>query len=113
MIAEFWPHVAIILYRMRPNDHDYLRKVFSFAGIITFTGTITETVAVMYLWGSAWDRWTLAFRVVTPILHVVFSCAQLWGAYNFYNMWKNQVRLLREQKKPDEEQTVAVEPKTS
>ncbi|KAH7082512.1 hypothetical protein BKA63DRAFT_133096 [Paraphoma chrysanthemicola] len=113
VLAEFWPHVAIILYRMRPKDHNYLRKVFAFAGIITFTGTIVETIAVMYLWGWAWDRWTLAFRVVTPILHVIFSCAQLWGAYNFYKMWKRQKQLLREQK-PDAEQVVpaiTVQPK--
>ncbi|KAH7385862.1 hypothetical protein BKA66DRAFT_77351 [Pyrenochaeta sp. MPI-SDFR-AT-0127] len=107
VIAEFWPHVAIILYRMRPNDHNYLRKVFLFAGMVTFLGTITETIAVMYLWGWAWDRWTLAFRVVTPILHVVFSCAQLWGAYNFYKMWKRQKKLLREQK-PDVELSINV-----
>lgn len=110
VIAEFWPHVAIILYRMRPNDHNYLRKVFFAAGVVTFLGTITETIAVMYLWGWAWDRWTLAFRVVTPILHVVFSCAQLWGAYNFYKMWKKQMALLRDQK-PDVEQAVTVQTK--
>ncbi|KAF2030189.1 hypothetical protein EK21DRAFT_112109 [Setomelanomma holmii] len=115
VIAEFWPHVAIILYRMRPKDHDFLRKVFFSSMVVTFTGTVVETIAVMYIWGWAWDRWTLAFKVVTPILHVVFSCAQLWGAYNFYKMWKKQKQLLRE-KKPDVEATVTVvtaEPKTS
>jgi O-antigen/teichoic acid export membrane protein len=103
VIAEFWPHVAIILYRMYPRDHNFLRKVFLAAGIVTFAGTILETIFVMYLWGWAWDRWTLAFKVVTPILHIIFSAAQVWGAYNFYKMWKKQKQLLKEQKLDIEE----------
>jgi hypothetical protein len=102
VIAEFWPHVAIILYRVYPNNHNYLRKVFLSATIVTFTGTIVETIVVMYFWGWAWHRWTLAFRVVTPILHVIFSAAQLWSAKNFYSMWQEQKKLL-EQKQGDME----------
>jgi hypothetical protein len=116
VLAEFWPHVAIILYRMHPTEHNYLRKVFLSAGIITCVGTIVETVAVMYLWGWAWDRWTLAFKVVTPILHVIFSAAQLWGAYNFYKMWKSQKKLMREDKKDVEHGPTTLEvvnPKSS
>jgi hypothetical protein len=116
VLAEFWPHVAIILYRMHPTEHNYLRKVFLSAGIITCVGTVVETVAVMYLWGWAWDRWTLAFKVVTPILHVIFSAAQLWGAYNFYKMWQSQKRLMRADKDDVEHGAVALEvvqPKSS
>lgn len=80
---------------MRPNDHEYLRKVFFAAMIVTFFGTITETVVVMYFWGWSWDRWTLAFKILTPILHVIFSAAQLWGAYNFYKMWQKEKKMLR------------------
>lgn len=137
VICEFWPHLAIILYRCYPTDHVFLCKVFGFAGVTTFTGTVVETIVVFWLWGSLWDRWTLAFRIVTPILHVIFSCAQLWGAWNFYKMWKRQRGLLmkkrideeknagtaeeplsEEQQKPEEQkssdvQQVTVEPKTS
>lgn len=102
VVAEFWPHVAIILYRRYPDDHNYLRKVFFGAMCVTFIGTIAETIVVMYLWGWAWDRWTLAFRVITPILHIIFSAAQLWGARNFYLMWKEQKLLIR-QKEADVE----------
>lgn len=101
VIAEFWPHVAIILYRMYPTDHDYLRKVFFAAGIITCSGTIIETAVVFWLWGSLWHRWTLPFKVVTPILHVIFSAAQLWGVWNFYKMWLRQKTLLRGKDKND------------
>jgi hypothetical protein len=95
VLAEFWPHVAIILLRMRSNDHEYLRKVFFAAMVVTFSGTILETIVVMYFWGWAWDRWTVAFKVLTPILHSIFSAAQLWGAWNFYKMWQDQKKKLR------------------
>lgn len=96
VLAEFWPHVAIILYRCYPTRHAFLAKIFLFSGISTFAGTIIETATVMWLFGSLWDRWTLPFKVVTPLLHVIFSMAQLWGAKNFYSMYQRQKRLMRE-----------------
>jgi hypothetical protein len=64
--------------------------------ITTITGTLAETVLTMYLFGTLWDRWTIAFKVTTPMLHVLFASAQLWGSYNFYRMYKKQERLIAE-----------------
>lgn len=63
----------------------------------TFAGTILETIVTMYLFGSLWDRWTMAFKVVTPLLHVAFSACQLHGSRVFYTLWRKQERLIREQ----------------
>ena len=63
----------------------------------TFGGTIFETIVTMYLFGSLWDRWTMAFKVVTPILHLAFSACQLHGSRIFLDMWQKQERILREQ----------------
>lgn len=52
----------------------------------------------MYLFGSLWSKWTLSLKIATPILHVVFSAAQIWGAIIFRRMWKNQERLINEKK---------------
>jgi hypothetical protein len=79
---------------MRHDDHEFLRKVFLAAMVVTSCGTVVETIVVMYFWGWAWDRWTLAFKILTPILHTVFSAAQLWGAWNFYKMWQDQKKKL-------------------
>ncbi|KAF2758094.1 hypothetical protein EJ05DRAFT_510924 [Pseudovirgaria hyperparasitica] len=98
VIAEFWPHVAIILYRCHPTKHEFLAKVFASACITTFAGTVIETVVVMWLFGSLWYRWTLVFKIVTPILHCVFSAAQLWGAWNFRSMWLRQRRFIEEER---------------
>jgi hypothetical protein len=96
IVAEFWPHIAIIMYRLYPTDHHILCRIFLFSCITTFIGTVFETVIIMWLFGSLWHRWTLPFKIVTPILHVVFSAAQLWGAKNFHSMWLKQRRLLKE-----------------
>ncbi|OJD29837.1 uncharacterized protein BKCO1_7100024 [Diplodia corticola] len=98
VIAEFLPHVAIILYRVYPDDHVFLARVFKASCFTELAGTTTETAVVMWLFGSLWHRWTLAFKISTPILHVVFSAAQLWGAIIFRRMWKHQERLMCEEK---------------
>ncbi|KAI9640722.1 hypothetical protein NHQ30_011031 [Ciborinia camelliae] len=104
IISEFLPHLTIILYRVYPTSHAFLRKIFRIAAITTFTGTIAETILTMFLFGSLWDRWTLAFKVTTPMLHLVFMAAQLWGTWNFIGLYKRQGVLLREQEKRDEEE---------
>lgn len=48
----------------------------------------------MYLFGELWNRWTLAFKVTTPCLHVLFASAQLWGSYSFYKLYKKQEKLI-------------------
>jgi hypothetical protein len=98
VIAESWPHLAIILYRVRPNSHQFLSRVFLSATICTAFGTVIETAVVMWLFGSLWARWSLTFKVVTPILHVVFSAAQVWGTWNFWKMYCWQRRCIRRER---------------
>jgi len=94
IIAEFIPHVALILYRVYPTSHLFLATVFRFACITTFLGTISETILVMYMFGILWDRWPLSFKIVTPLLHVAFSAAQLHGSRIFYIIWRKQEQQL-------------------
>jgi hypothetical protein len=65
--------------------------------VTTLVGTITETAVTMWLFGSLWSQWTIAFKVTTPMLHVLFAAAQLWGSWNFYKMWQKQRRLIAQQ----------------
>lgn len=92
IIAEFWPHIAIVLYRIHTDNHAYMRKIFRMAFFSTSIGSLVETVVVMWLFGSLWDQWTIAFKVATPILHLVFTAAQVWGSWNFYTMWRAQTK---------------------
>jgi len=90
IVAEFLPHLALILYRVYPTSHFFLANVFKFACITTFFGTISETILTMYIFGILWNRWPLAFKILTPILHILFSAAQFHGTMIFYRMWKKQ-----------------------
>lgn len=86
--------------------------------ITTLTGTTAETILTMYLFGSLWDRWTMAFKVTTPMLHLLFMSCQLWGSYNFYKMYRRQQRLIAkkegqigdvEQQEQQQEETAPME----
>lgn len=94
IVSEFLPHLAIILYRIYPTSHNFLRNLFCLACITTFTGTIAETIITMWLFGVLWPKWTIAFKITTPMLHVLFMSAQMWGSWNFYKMYQRQVRFL-------------------
>jgi hypothetical protein len=95
-----------------PDSHRFLKKLFKTAMITTLTGTTAETILTMYLFGSLWDRWTIAFKVTTPMLHLLFMSCQLWGSYNFYKMYKRQQRLIekKEGQTDDMEQQEPVDP---
>ena len=97
MIVEFIPHVAMILYRVYPKSHLFLASVFKFTFIITIISTITETILVMYMFGIIWDRWPLSFKILTPLLHIALSVAQLHGSRIFCIIWRKQEKLNVEQ----------------
>ena len=55
-----------------------------------------ETVLIMWLFGYHWGDWTLPFKIATPLLHTMFSAAQVWGTKNYWCMWKQHEKMLRE-----------------
>ncbi|KAB8250622.1 hypothetical protein BDV35DRAFT_67006 [Aspergillus flavus] len=93
IISEFFPHLAIILYRIFPNRHRFLKRLFLLSCITTALGTTCETIVIFFLFGSLWDRWQIAFKVVTPLLHIAFSAAQVHGSVVFWKMYKRQQKL--------------------
>ena len=88
--------MAIILYRVFPNRHRFLKRLFLLSCITTALGTTCETIVIFFLFGSLWDRWQIAFKVVTPLLHIAFSAAQVHGSVVFWKMYKRQQRLEEE-----------------
>lgn len=90
IVCELLPHIAIVLYRLYPTRHTFLSRLFLFASISTFIGTVCETLVIFYLFGSLWPEWQLAFKIVTPVLHIAFSATQLHGSRVFWRMWRRQ-----------------------
>ncbi|KAJ5676117.1 hypothetical protein N7462_009014 [Penicillium macrosclerotiorum] len=96
IVSEFFPHIAIILYRIYPQRHHFLSRLFLLSCITTAIGTTCETIVTMWLFGSLWNRWEIAFKVATPLLHCAFSAAQIHGSLVFWRMYKRQQRFLQE-----------------
>ena len=99
VVCETLPHLSIILYRIYPSRHRYLQRLFSIACLVTFLGTLFETAVVMYVFGSLWSRWIIAFKILTPLLHIAFSATQVHGSLIFYRMAKRQQKLIKEKEK--------------
>ncbi|KAJ5194237.1 hypothetical protein N7491_001573 [Penicillium cf. griseofulvum] len=95
-VFELFPHVAIVLYRIFPDRHRLLSNVFLFSCFTTALGTVIETVVTMWLFASTWNRWRLALKIVTPLLHVAFSAAQIHGSLVFWRMYCRQKRFQME-----------------
>jgi hypothetical protein len=97
VLAELWLNVAFILYRIHPHNANLLAYVFGSTFIISLMGTIAETVMIMTLFGQSWDKWELSFKVITPILHVLFTVAQLHAARILLAMWAKQKAAVSEE----------------
>lgn len=63
-----------------------LANIFLATAILEVIGTVIETVTVFSIFFSLWKEWTIEFKVLSPTLHLLFSCAQLWGARVFWLM---------------------------
>ncbi|KAJ5115274.1 hypothetical protein NUU61_001033 [Penicillium alfredii] len=105
IVSEFCPHIAIILYRVFPQRHLFLSRLFLLSCITTATGTFCETIVTMWLFGSLWNRWEIAFKVATPLLHIAFSAAQIHGSLVFWRMYRRQQRFLAEECAEDVEKS--------
>jgi hypothetical protein len=79
VIAELWPDIAMIFYRAHSSNHRFVARLFYATMWLELFGTLVETIVMMTLFGLLWQEWSLSLKIATPLLHAVFSCAQLWG----------------------------------
>lgn len=63
-----------------------LADIFLATAILEIIGTVVETITVFTIFFSLWKYWTIEFKVLSSTLHLMFSCAQLWGARVFWLM---------------------------
>lgn len=92
MIAELWPHIAMIFYRTHNSNHRFIARLFYATMWLELFGTLVERIVMMVLFGLLRQEWPVALKIATPLLHMLFSCAQLWVAWVFYGLAKQQQR---------------------
>lgn len=44
----------------------------------------------MCIFAKLWDRWTLGLKIATPLLHILFSAAQLHGARKSFSEYREE-----------------------
>jgi hypothetical protein len=86
IVAEFWPHAALIMHRTWPDKHEMLADTFLATAVLELIGTTVETIVIFTLFGYVWSEWTIEFKILSPLLHFLFSIAQLWGVRVFWQM---------------------------
>jgi hypothetical protein len=99
VLSELWLNLAFILYRLYPTKHSLLAYVFGSTMLLNVCGTFAETVMVMTLFGQSWSIWETSFKVITPILHVLFTIAQLHCARVLFALWMKEKKRLWEEER--------------
>jgi hypothetical protein len=97
VLAEGWLNLSFILYRLYPESHNFLKHLFLSCCLVNVFATIAETILIMTLFGQSWEKWELSFKIVTPILHFIFTLAQLHGSKILFIMYKKQARYTAEE----------------
>jgi hypothetical protein len=90
--VEVPPHVTMIIYRDPDVTQEKLLRSFSVAFWCSSIGTVAETATIFGLYGALWDRWTLTMKILIPILHCIFTAAQVWGEYCTWSLWQQEKR---------------------
>lgn len=82
----------MIVYRDPAVESATLLRFFSVAFWCSLIGTMAETATIFALYGSLYDKWTLTMKVLIPVLHCIFTAAQLWGEKCTWDLWQQQKR---------------------
>ncbi|KAJ7678117.1 hypothetical protein DFH06DRAFT_1291415 [Mycena polygramma] len=101
IISKFLPHLTIILCRVYPDSTFSQHSSAQRASRLCSVPQPKQSFNVMYLFGQLWSRWTLSYKIATPVLHVAFSAAQFHGTRIFYQLWQKQKNIIQNQR--DEE----------
>ncbi|CAI6331690.1 unnamed protein product [Periconia digitata] len=92
------PHATFIMYRLYPTSHATLYRWFTIATIVMLLSTLLETAIVFWIYVALFKRWRAELKIVTPIMHMLFTTAQLWGARALRGLAQKQKKLLEQEK---------------
>lgn len=82
----------MIIYRDPDVASSTLLRAFCVAFWCSLIGTVAETATIFGLYGALFHKWTLTMKVLIPVLHCVFTAAQLWGEKCTWDLWQQEKR---------------------
>lgn len=92
VIFETGPHVLMLLYKRSRDNTAMLARGFRIVAFMSFTGTFLEQFAIGYLFIHHWHVWDLSLKILSPILHVCFACAQIHSGRIFLALSRKMAR---------------------
>lgn len=98
LLAGLWPRPALIIRTVLPANHRLNMWICFAAMSLTAMGSVGETVFALYLYGTHFYAWSLRVRYATPVLHVMFVCAQLNTSWIMWTLFKRHRKALHREK---------------
>lgn len=80
----------MIIYRDPDVTSATLLRSFCVAFWCSLIGTLAETATILSLYVALFHKWTLTMKVLIPVLHCVFTAAQLWGEKCTWDLWRQE-----------------------
>ena len=93
----------MIIYRDPDVATSTLLRSFCVAFWCSLIGTVAETATIFGLYGALFHKWTLTMKILIPILHCVFTAAQLWGEKCTWDLWQQEKRKAKRTKTENDE----------
>jgi hypothetical protein len=98
LLAGLWPRPALIIRTVLPANHRLNMWTCFTAMSLTAIGSVGETIFALYLYGTHFYAWSLRVRYATPVLHIMFVCAQLNTSWIMWMLFKRHRRALHLEK---------------
>ncbi|PVH96112.1 hypothetical protein DM02DRAFT_130974 [Periconia macrospinosa] len=97
IVSEAIPHLTFILYRLFPTAHSSLYRWFTIATLVMVSSTLLETAIILWIYVALFKRWRTDLKIVTPVMHLLFTSAQLWGARALRGLAQREKKLIQQE----------------
>lgn len=83
----------MIAWRVKANEHRLLSRMAYTCCIWVLLGATVETAVTIWLLNRSWQRWSLSFRVLLPLVFSLWISTQLYGASRILGMARSKARM--------------------
>ncbi|UPL00493.1 hypothetical protein LCI18_011427 [Fusarium solani-melongenae] len=96
VVVELPLYTFMIVWRVRNNNHRLLSRMSYACCVWVLLGATVETAVTIWLLQRSWDRWSLSFHIILPLVFSLWISTQLYGAGRIFGMARSKARLANE-----------------
>ncbi|CAI6092748.1 unnamed protein product [Clonostachys chloroleuca] len=93
LISEIPVLVSMIVWRVKSRNHVLRSRLAYFCCAWVVAAATAEVSVTVFLLQKSWPLWSLAFRVVTPIIFILWITTQLYGASRLFMMGRSEGKI--------------------